>query len=234
MKNRIATLALATMLQASFFCAAQTQPAPAQYPSMAPLASYMMSEASEIALARTAAPPSISDAADVMVLRKDGYATVAKGTNGFVCIVERGWAKPTDDPEFWSPKISAPNCFNEAAAKTFLPIYLMKTKLALAGKPKAEILSASLSALETKQLPPLAPGAMCYMLSKEQYLADGDNPNWHPHLMFFLQGNAEKSWGANLPGSPIMAGDDPQERVTIFFILSPKWSDGTAAPPSKH
>jgi hypothetical protein len=232
-RNRITTLALAAMLHVSFFCVAQTQPAPAQYPSMAPLASYMMSEASEIALARSAAPAALSDAADVMVLRKDGYATVAKGTNGFVCIVERGWAKPTDDPEFWSPKIIAPNCFNEAAAKTFLLIYLMKTKLALVGKSKAEILSASLSALENKQLPPLAPGAMCYMLSKQQYLAD-DGGNWHPHLMFFLPGNAEKSWGANLPGSPIMAGDDPQEHATIFFIMSPKWSDGTAAPPSAH
>ncbi|HMD49653.1 MAG TPA: hypothetical protein VKG79_11170, partial [Bryobacteraceae bacterium] len=63
----------------------------------------------EIALARSSAPASISDAAEVMVLRRDGYATVVQGSNGFVCIVQRSWAKPTDDPEFWNPKISAPN-----------------------------------------------------------------------------------------------------------------------------
>jgi hypothetical protein len=86
----------------------------------------------EIALARSAAPASISDAAEVMVLGRDGYATAVKGSNGFVCIVERSWAKPTDDPEFWNSKIRAPNCFNPAASRTFLPIFLRKTELVLA------------------------------------------------------------------------------------------------------
>ena len=40
--------------------------------------------------------------------------------------------------------------------------------------------------------------------------------SWHPHVMFFVSGDAEKSWGANLPGSPVMAANDPEERVTIF------------------
>ena len=40
--------------------------------------------------------------------------------------------------------------------------------------------------------------------------------NWHPHLMFFVAGDAEKSWGANLPGSPVMAADDPEERRRLF------------------
>jgi hypothetical protein len=46
-------------------------------------------EKAEIALARSAAPASISDKAEVMVLRRDGYATAVKGSNGFTCIVER-------------------------------------------------------------------------------------------------------------------------------------------------
>jgi len=193
----------------------------------------MPDEKAEIALARSSAPAAISDAADVMVLRRDGYATVVKGSNGFVCIVERSWAKPTDDPEFWNTKISAPNCFNPAASKTFLPIYLKKTKLVLAGKSKEQILAATESAFEKKELPALAPGAMCYMMSKQQYLSEAGG-NWHPHVMVFVSGDAAKSWGANLAGSPVIAANDPEERVTIFMILGSKWSDGTAAASASH
>src|ERR1017187_3983779 len=82
---------------------ARAQAAKATYLVMAPLDQYLIPDEAEIALARSSAPASISDAAEVMVLRRDGYATAVKGSNGFVCIVERSWAKPTDDPEFWNP-----------------------------------------------------------------------------------------------------------------------------------
>jgi hypothetical protein len=66
------------------------QAAKAAYPAMAPLDQYLISdEQSEIALARSAAPSSISDGAEVMVLGREGYKTAVKGTNGFLCIVER-------------------------------------------------------------------------------------------------------------------------------------------------
>jgi len=156
-----------------------------------------------------------------------------KGTNGFLCIVERSWGAGTDSPEFWNPKMRAPHCFNEAAARTFTPIFLMKTKLALAGKSKAEIAATTASALDTKELPALEPGAMCYMMSKQQYLND-EGKSWHPHLMFFVAGDAAKSWGADLPGSPIIAANDPEERVTIFMVVVGKWSDGTPFSHATH
>jgi hypothetical protein len=200
------------------------------YPAMAPVNDYLIpDQASEIALARTAAPASISDKADVMVLGPKGFTTAAKGTNGFLCLVERSWGAATDEPEFWNPKVRSPICFNPAAAKTFVPIFLMKTRLALAGKSKTEILAATTSAFEKKELPALAPGAMCYMMSKQQYLNDRGKA-WHPHLMFFVSGNAAKSWGADQDDSPIIAADDPQERVTIMMVWVPKWSDGSTAP----
>jgi len=43
----------------------------------------------------------------------------------------------------------------------------------------------------------LAPAAMCYMMSKQQYLND-QGKSWHPHLMFYVAGDAAQSWGANL------------------------------------
>jgi hypothetical protein len=42
----------------------------------------------------------------------------------------------------------------------------------LEGKSKAEIVAATASALDKKELPALEPGAMCYMMSKQQYLND--------------------------------------------------------------
>jgi hypothetical protein len=211
----------------------QAQAAKFRYPAMAPLEQYLMPESEEIALAHSAAPASISGAAEVLVLRRDGYATAVKGNNGFVCIVERSWGKATDDLEFWNQKMRAPHCFNAQAAKTFLQIYLMKTKLVLAGKSRTEILNATTSALDRKELPPLEPGAMAYMMSKEQYLGD-DGMNWYPHVMFFAAGDATKSWGADLPDSPVMAANDPEERVTILFVFADKWSDGTKAPAMAH
>lgn len=211
--------------------AARSQAAAAPYASMAPIHQYLIADRdAEIALARSAAPASISNAAEVMVLGRSGYTTAVKGTNGFLCMVERGWGAATTVPEFWNAKVRAPICFNAAAAKTFAQIYLRKTRLALAGKSKKEILAATDAAFHDGQLPALAPGAMCYMLSKQQYLND-TGKNWHPHLMFFVRGDAAKSWGANLDGSPVIAAADPEERVTIMMVWVAKWSDGTAGPP---
>src|ERR1700689_5309792 len=144
------------------------------YPAMAPLDQYLIpDEKSEIALARIAPPASISDGAEVMVLGRTGYKTAVKGTNGFLCIVERSWGATTDHPEFWNPKIRGAICFNPPSARSFAPVYLMKTKLVLAGKSKTEIVQATASALDKKELPVLEPGAMCYMMSKQQYLTAG-------------------------------------------------------------
>jgi hypothetical protein len=139
---------------------AQAQAAP--YPAAAPLDQYLIPEkVSEIELARSAAPASISDGAEVLALTQDGYMTAVKGGNGFVCLVERSWAKSTDDPEFWNPKVRAPHCLNAPAARSYLPIVLMKTKLVLSGKSKMEIARALKAAMERKELPTLEPNAMC-------------------------------------------------------------------------
>src|SRR5579864_5471257 len=233
-RNLIALAFLVQVVMPGSTSQARAQAKKAPYPAMAPLNQYLMpDEKSEIALARSAAPASISDGAEVMVLGRTGYRTAVKGTNGFLCIVERSWGAATDHPEFWNPKVRGPICFNPPSARTFMPIYMMKTKLVLAGKSKAEIVQAIASALDKKELPALEPGAMCYMMSKRQYLSD-QGMSWHPHLMFFVPGEAAKSWGADLAGSPVLSADDPEERVTIMMVPVGKWSDGMLAPPMAH
>ncbi len=224
---RLKTVLLLVLFEALWTAAAIKVDAQSpSYPAMAPLAQYLMPENDEIALARDGAPKGISDAAEVMVLTKDGYVTAAKGTNGFMCIVERSWANETTAPDFWNPKLRAPNCFNAVAATTYEQIYLMKTRLVLEGKSRQEIARAIGAAMDSKELPALAAGAMCYMMSKQQYLND-QGKRWHPHLMFFVAGDAGKSWGADAPGSPLLSTYVPQARVTIFMMTVPHWSDGT-------
>jgi hypothetical protein len=172
-RNTSRIIASAFLVQGVLLCPARQARAEADpYPAIAPLQEYLMPKDAEIALARSAAPASIADGATVMVLGRQGYTTVVQGTNGFLCYVERSWANTTDKPEFWNPKMRAPNCFNAAAASSVAPIYLMKTRLVLAGKSKAEIAQAIAAALDSGELSALAPGGMCYMMSKEQYLND--------------------------------------------------------------
>ena len=74
-----------------------------------------------------------------MALGHEEYKTAVKGTNGFLCRVERSWGQSTDEAEFWNPKMRAPHCFNALAARSFAPIYLMDTRLVLAGKSRSDI-----------------------------------------------------------------------------------------------
>jgi hypothetical protein len=208
---------------------AQAQDAKTRYPNMAPLDQYLTDRNTEIALARSAAPESISRDAEVMVFGRHGYEIAADGKNGFVCMVERSWTAGIDDPDFWNPKLRAPICFNPPAARTYLPITIKKTEWILVGRSKAQMFENIKAAFDKKELPTLESGAMCYMMSKQGYLSDRDG-HWHPHLMFFVPQTNVATWGADLPGSPIIEAKDPEDHLILFLIPVGKWSDGTAAP----
>ena len=201
------------------------------YPSMAPIAQYQMaSQADEVALARSASPASISGDAEVLTLGARGYETAATGKNGFVCIVERGWASDLDDAGFWNPKIRAPICFNAASARSVLPTYLQRTKWVLTGASRAQMLARTKAAIAAGRIGRPEVGSMCYMMSKDQYLGDGaGGGHWHPHLMFFLPQGAggAAAWGANLADAPVMGGQVGLDPAVVYFVVVAKWSDGT-------
>ena len=203
-----------------------------KYEQMAPVEEYLVPDRNaEMALARSAAPESISHDATVLVLGRHGYETAEKGKNGFICVVERGWMSPADAPEFWNPKLRGPICFNPPAARSVLPTTYKRTEMVLAGKTKAEIIEGNKAAFEKGELPALEPGAMSYMLSKDAYLTDDGSHNL-AHLMFYeplLDGSV---WGADLPKSPVMLipqfkGAQP---INVLIVPVGKWSDGTPAP----
>jgi hypothetical protein len=185
-----------------------------------------MDPAAEIALARSAAPTSISADAEVLVLDRTGFHVAVKGTNGWACLVERSWNAAVDFPEFWNPKIRGPICLNPAAVRSVLPVVAFWAKMVLAGKSKAQMAAAANAAFDTSELPALEPGAMSFMMSKHGYLTDR-NPRFHPHVMFFEPLGEGPRWGANLPRSPVLAGEDKPNRMTILPVPVPRWSDGT-------
>src|ERR1700751_5595016 len=206
------------------------------YPNMAPVDQYLMPDRdAEIALARSAAPDAISRDATILVLGRHGYETAVKGKNGFVCVVERGWMGPFDGEfavNFWNPKLRGPLCFNPPAARSILPMTYKRTEMVLAGQSKAQIISGIKTFIKQK-LPPLEPGAMSYMMSKEQYLTDDGQHNWIAHLMIYTPFMESAVWGADLPHSPVMLNPqfhgDP-EPIDVFMIPAGRWSDGTADP----
>jgi hypothetical protein len=202
------------------------------YPIMAPLDQYLMADRNaEVALARSAAPEAISGEAKILVLERKGYETAVEGKNGFVCVVERGWMSPADAPEFWNPKLRGPICFNPPAVRSVLPTTIKRTEMVLAGKTKAEIVEGNKAAFEKNELPPLEPGAMSYMMSKDAYLTDGGHHNL-AHLMFYAPPLDGKAWGADLPKSPVML--IPQfkdaQPIDVFIVPVGRWSDGSIAP----
>jgi hypothetical protein len=230
-RKGIGTVVFTGMVLAGMFGSslrAMAEDAKTPYPNMAPVEQYLMPDKSaEITMARSAAPESISRDAEVLVLGRTGYETAVKGKNGFVCVVERSWTAPIDDPNFWNPKLRGPICFNAAAARSYLPRTIKKTELILAGRTKDQMVTAVTNAIDKKELPAMEPGAMCYMLSKQGYLGD-DVGHWHPHLMFFFSQTDTPAWGEDLPGSPIVAINDTWEHLTTFLVPVRKWSDGTA------
>jgi hypothetical protein len=241
----VRTITSGTFALVAVLCAARpgrAADAKTPYPSMAPLDQYLIADRNaEIALARTAAPPSISRDAKVMVLGPQGYETAVEGKDGFVCIVERAWMNPFDSPEFWNPKNRSPICLNPPAARTVLPLTLMRTKLVLAGKSKDEVKESIKAAIEKKELPELETGAMSYMMSKDAYLTDKGGHNM-AHLMFYTP--LGTIWGANVvdssnklsepfPGSPLLLAPSYKgnpEPIDMFLMGTGVWSDGTPAP----
>jgi len=215
---------------------AQSEAPKTAYPQMAPVEQYRIaSREDEIALARSAAPPSISADAEVLVLGSRGYETAVKGKNGFVCFVERSWAAGFDDREFWNPKLRAPNCFNPPAARTELPRYLKRTEWVLAGATKQQMIERTTAAVADHSFKPPEAGAFSFMLSKEGYVSDEAAGPWLPHVMFFVPHGQGATWGAGFEGSPVLGAEGSPFEPTVLFIPVRRWSDGSPVPaPLEH
>jgi hypothetical protein len=197
------------------------------YPAMAPLDRYLMDRDAEIAMARSAAPPSISAGAEVLVLTPRGYVSTGPGRNGFVCLVERAWFSGLMDDGFWNPKLRGPDCYNRQAARSVLPVFLTRTEWVLAGVSQHDILERTHAAVAAGRIRPAEVGSLNYMLSKEGYLGDQAGGPWRPHIMFYMPPQSTANFGANLPGTQVLGSDAGVDPYTMIFIPVARWSDGS-------
>jgi len=201
---------------------AQPQDLSARYPTMAPIAQYRMDRSAEIALARTAAPASISGDAEILVLGERNFEVAVQGKNGFVCAVGRAFAGPLNNPEFWSPRNRSPMCYNPPAARSLLPYAMKQAGMALAGASKAQITEAVRAAVARKELGAPESGSMVYMMSRNAYLTDRGGHNL-AHLMFELPRGGLFQEDPNF-----FVSWDPAP-VIEFNVPVGTWSDGTPA-----
>ena len=179
----------------------------AQTPKYPRIEQYLMPQADEIALARSAAPANISERASIKVLTRSGFEVAQQGDNGSVCMVMRGFSAPTYSPAqfrdlVYDPTVRAPICFTPAAVKTAMPYYELRTKLALQGKSPEEIAAGVEAAYAKGELPKRDEVTFAYMWSAKQNLASGIG-HWHPHVMVFAPYYENSMVGGNPFGSPL-------------------------------
>ena len=191
----------------------------------------MASRDAEVALARSAAPASISGAAAVLVLTRDGFVEAAHGSNGFTCLVARSFNARVGDPDFWRPQVRAPHCLNPQASRSVLPEMKKREEWIMSGVSPSQIAARTRHAYAAHQFPMPEAGAMAYMLSPQQHLSEA-NPHWMPHLMFYFDRSMSASeWGAGGMSAPVINGsaDDPSSPVLTLLVPVRQWSDGTTA-----
>jgi len=193
----------------------------AKYP---PLSEYMMPQAAEVALAKSAAPQAISDRATIGFLTTSGYQTVHEGDNGFVCMVMRGFTgAPTFTPVqiraliTYDAKTRAPICFNPQAVRTVLPYYELRTKLGLEGKTPDQIAEGVQAAYAKGEIPKRTEVSFAYMWSADQVL--GSAGHWHPHMMVYLPYYENSMLGNNeVPGMLPFVSDDAGTPFAVGII----------------
>src|SRR5262250_3787053 len=195
----------------------------AQSPKYPPIEEYLMPQANEIALAKSAAPANISQRATIKVLTKSGYEVAQKGDNGFVCMVMRGFMAPTYTPAqfrnlVYDPALRAPMCFALQAAQEVLPFYELRTKLAMQGKNPDEIAEGLQAAYAKGELPQRTGVSFAYMWSADQNLASGIG-HWHPHVMVFAPYYDNSMVGGNTFGAPLpQLSDDAGTPFAVVVI----------------
>jgi hypothetical protein len=205
--------------QASF-CATPLWAQSSKHPA---LSEYILPRDRESALARSAAPANVSERATIKVLTTSGYQVASQGSNGFVCMVLRGWAAPTYTPAqlrdlVYDAKVLAPICFDPEASRIVMPYYELRTTLGMLGKSPDQIAEAVQAAYAKGELPKRNEVSFAYMWSADQHLGPGVG-HWHPHMMVFAPYYKNEMLGGNEFGKPLpLVTDDGGTPFTVVVI----------------
>lgn len=143
----------------------------------------------EVALARSAAPPSVSAGARVYVLTATGYVVADSGTTGAACYVSRSW-----------PESLEPHCFDAEGAATILPMEMRRVELLGAGEP-AEVVEQQIAdgLIAGRFRLPMRPATSYMMSCAQQLVSDAGRPvgKWRSHLMIYYPYLTNEAIGMN-------------------------------------
>ncbi|MGH7636976.1 MAG: hypothetical protein ACREOK_04935 [Gemmatimonadaceae bacterium] len=161
----------------------------------------------EIALARSAAPVSVSDSAEIWVFTDTGYVVAVPGTNGNACYVSRSWARSIE-----------PHCFDAEGAATILRVHMREVELLHRGMTpdEAERLIAPEIVSGRLRLP--SRPAMSYMMSAEQSLISDDGRpvgRWRPHVMIYYPFLRSDGRAPDMRAAMLTAAGTAQSSFTI-------------------
>lgn len=181
--------------------------------------------ARQLELARSAAPPEISDQATLYVLGPKGYEVAQQGSNGFSCLVERE-----------IPETQEPECFDAEGSATTLPARLRVEELRAQGVAEDKIAKEIEEGYKTGKYKAPRKTGIVYMLSAENWvLADAATRqifHFSPHLMFYAPYITERDVGNvngrnAAPGIPYILHPGRPDALIIVVPQLPE-KDGNA------
>ena len=187
--------AIAVTFGSSSLAHAQASPPHADRPLFARSMQYpLLPLALEIALALSAAPKHLRDAATVWTLEENGYTIAQRGSNPFSCLVSR---RAGD---------LFPVCWDAEGARALLPLDFDDAKLRLSGKSGSEIEASVVQRFKNGEYRPPARAGVAYMLAPLRYRIDEAGhitrtPS-NPHLMFYGPNLTDADIGG-ARGSPV-------------------------------
>lgn len=145
----------------------------------------------EVALARSAAPTSVSATASVWVFTDTGYVLAERGSSGNACYVSRSW-----------PTSIEPHCFDAEGATTIMPLHMHEVLLLHRGMTPAEAEREIGALIASGKLRLPRKPSLSYMMSAgQQLIGDEGQPagRWQPHVMIYYPWLESTQLGTKTP-----------------------------------
>jgi hypothetical protein len=184
----------------------------------------LLARDAEIALARSAAPPTVSDSARVLVLADSGYVEAVAGRNGVTCLVNRSWRHALE-----------PHCYDAEGSATVMRIEIRRNELRHRGVDEARIDREIADGIASGRFRLPRRPAVSYMMSGHQLLYNDDGRRvgaWRPHLMIYFPNLTSADVG--LPARPdlrvgMVGGEGTAESSLIVIMPAFATPPATAA-----
>jgi len=175
-----------------------------------------LSEACEIAVARSAAPRHLRDNASVYALRDGRYEKVVSGDGPLTCVVERNHADAL-----------IPQCMDSAGVDSVLPAILDRSRMSLDGASFDELTAASGTRLDAGDYAAPARSGISYMMSAYNYIfvpSAGRVLRVPPHVMFYATGVTNEEIGGSFEsmvnniGTPFILNEGPHGYMVVYTL----------------